>query len=106
MPTYEYSCKSCGHRLEQFQQMTAKSLKKCPKCGANKLYRHSGSGGGIIFKGSGFYATDYRKNSPSKDSKDKPPSSSKDSKSSGQSSSCKPSGCDKPGCPKPSTSDD
>ena len=76
MPTYDYTCKSCGHTLELFQQMTDKPIRKCPKCGANKLLRQIGGGAGIIFKGSGFYATDYRKGSPSKDSKD-----SKDSKS-------------------------
>ena len=63
MPTYEYECKACGHRFEQFQQMTAKPLEKCPKC-KKKLRRLIGNGAGIIFKGSGFYATDYRKPGP------------------------------------------
>lgn len=60
MPTYEYRCDACGHELEEFQSMTAKPLKKCPDCGKNKLTRLIGTGAGIIFKGSGFYETDYR----------------------------------------------
>jgi len=60
MPTYEYRCDACGHELEEFQSMTAKPLKKCPDCGKNKLVRLIGTGAGIIFKGSGFYETDYR----------------------------------------------
>ncbi|MEZ6190887.1 MAG: zinc ribbon domain-containing protein [Phycisphaerales bacterium] len=60
MPTYEYRCDACGHELEEFQSMTAKPLKKCPDCGKNKLVRQIGTGAGIIFKGSGFYETDYR----------------------------------------------
>ncbi len=60
MPTYEYECSHCHHAFEAFQQMTAKPLNKCPKCG-KKVKRLISSGLGIIFKGSGFYATDYRK---------------------------------------------
>ncbi len=60
MPTYEYACASCGHRFEEFQSMTDKPLRKCPKCGRRRLERIIGSGAGIIFKGSGFYQTDYR----------------------------------------------
>jgi putative FmdB family regulatory protein len=60
MPTYDYECTVCKHRFEASHSMTAVSLAKCPKCG-KKLRRLIGSGGGIIFKGSGFYATDYRK---------------------------------------------
>ena len=67
MPTYEYACASCGHGFEVFQSMTDRSLRKCPKCGKRKLERIIGSGAGIIFKGSGFYQTDYR----SKDYKEK-----------------------------------
>lgn len=65
MPTYEYECSSCGHALEIFQSMTDKKIKKCPKCGKNKLERLIGGGTGIIFKGTGFYETDYKKKSPS-----------------------------------------
>jgi len=60
MPTYDYECTHCGHTFEASQKMTERPLSKCPKC-SNKLKRLIGSGGGIIFKGSGFYATDYRK---------------------------------------------
>ena len=60
MPTYEYECTQCGYHFEVFQKMTDKRLSKCPKCG-KKVRRLIGSGAGIIFKGSGFYATDYRK---------------------------------------------
>ncbi len=60
MPTYEYACQKCGHRFEQMQSITAKALKKCPSCGKNTLQRLFGAGAGFIFKGSGFYATDYR----------------------------------------------
>ena len=62
MPTYEYECKKCGHVFEEFQRITAEPLTKCPKC-AGKLVRLPGAGAGIIFKGSGFYATDYRSES-------------------------------------------
>ncbi len=62
MPTYEYICNSCGYSFEKFQQMTDKPLDKCPKCN-NTIRRLIGKGAGIIFKGSGFYATDYRSNS-------------------------------------------
>jgi len=60
MPTYDYACEACGHELEIFQSMSEKPKRKCPKCNALKLYRKIGSGAGVIFKGSGFYETDYR----------------------------------------------
>jgi putative FmdB family regulatory protein len=60
MPTYEYVCESCGNQLEKFQSITAKPLRKCPACGKNKLKRLIGAGAGVIFRGSGFYTTDYR----------------------------------------------
>jgi len=63
MPTYEYKCSNCDHELEAFQSITAKSLKKCPECGKLKLQRLISSGAGLIFKGSGFYETDYRSES-------------------------------------------
>lgn len=59
MPTYDYECLKCGHNFEAFQTMTEAPLKKCPECGG-KVKRLIGAGAGIIFKGSGFYATDYR----------------------------------------------
>lgn len=63
MPTYDYVCESCGHELEVFQSMSEKPKRKCPACGAMKLSRRIGSGAGVIFKGSGFYETDYRSDS-------------------------------------------
>lgn len=60
MPTYEYECTSCGHAFEVFQKITDSALENCPKC-HKKVRRLIGSGSAIIFKGSGFYATDYRK---------------------------------------------
>ena len=63
MPTYDYICESCGCEFEQFQSITAKPLRKCPKCGKRELKRLIGAGAGVIFKGSGFYQTDYRSES-------------------------------------------
>ena len=63
MPTYEYKCSNCDHLMEKFQSITAKPLKKCPECGKLKLQRLLGTGAGLIFKGSGFYETDYRSDS-------------------------------------------
>ena len=72
MPTYDYLCDKCGHQFEVFQMMSDKPLKKCPEC-RSKIRRLIGGGAGILFKGSGFYQTDYRsskyKESASKDSK-------------------------------------
>jgi putative FmdB family regulatory protein len=62
MPTYEYECRSCKHRFEEFQSITDEPLEKCPKCG-KKVRRLFGGGMGIIFKGSGFYTTDYKRSS-------------------------------------------
>lgn len=63
MPTYDYECDACGHELELFQSITEKPKRKCPACGRMKLRRLIGSGGAVIFKGSGFYQTDYRSES-------------------------------------------
>ncbi len=63
MPTYEYQCDACNHNFDEFQSMTEEPLKKCPKCGKKKLRRLFGGGAAIIFKGSGFYQTDYRSES-------------------------------------------
>jgi putative FmdB family regulatory protein len=60
MPTYEYACPKCGHQFEQFQSMRDEPLKKCPKCKKAGLKRLVGGGAGLIFKGTGFYITDYK----------------------------------------------
>jgi len=61
MPTYDYVCANCGHTLEVFQPISAKPLKKCPVCGKMTLQRKIGAGAALIFKGSGFYETDYKR---------------------------------------------
>ena len=63
MPTYDYICRACEHRWESFESITSKPTKKCPECGKLKAERLISGGGGIIFKGSGFYTTDYRSES-------------------------------------------
>ena len=104
MPTYDYECDGCGHKFELFQAMSDPVKKKCPKCGKSKLRRLFGTGAAVVFKGSGFYQTDYRsesykkaasadktaseaksgesKSSDSKSSESKPSSSKPESKSS------------------------
>ncbi|MGB1123957.1 MAG: FmdB family zinc ribbon protein [Phycisphaeraceae bacterium] len=109
MPTYDYVCDACEHEFEEFQMMSAKPLKKCPECGKNKLRRLIGTGAGIIFKGSGFYETDYRsdgykkdkkadseKKSEKKDSSDKKSGSKADSKSEAKPKADKAKSTDKP----------
>ncbi len=63
MPTYEYVCDACGHNFDELQSFSDEPLKKCPKCGKNKLRRLFGTGAAVLFKGSGFYETDYRSES-------------------------------------------
>ncbi len=63
MPTYDYVCDGCGHAFELFQSMTEPVKRTCPKCKKKKLRRLIGAGGAIVFKGSGFYKTDYRSDS-------------------------------------------
>jgi putative FmdB family regulatory protein len=63
MPTYDYVCDGCGHAFELFQSMTDAVKKTCPECGKKKLRRLIGAGGAIVFKGTGFYKTDYRSDS-------------------------------------------
>ena len=73
MPTYEYSCKNCGHELESFHRMSADPLVDCPSCDTPSLKRKIGLGAGIIFKGGGFYETDFKdkKGKPDTDSSTK-----------------------------------
>lgn len=63
MPTYEYKCEDCGYEFEKFQTITSRPLHKCPACKKQNLRRLIGSGAGVIFKGNGFYQTDYRSES-------------------------------------------
>jgi putative FmdB family regulatory protein len=63
MPTYEYVCQKCGHEFEQFQSIKDDPLTKCPACKRGKVVRKIGTGAGLLFKGSGFYITDYRSES-------------------------------------------
>src|SRR5438034_8285874 len=63
MPTYDYKCDACEHTFEEFQSMKDEPLKKCPRCKKKKLRRLIGTGAAVIFKGSGFYQTDYRSES-------------------------------------------
>lgn len=65
MSTYDYRCRECSHEFEEYQPITADALVICPKCGKHALKRVIGAGGGLIFKGTGFYLTDYRKNGTS-----------------------------------------
>jgi putative FmdB family regulatory protein len=85
MPTYDYRCNACGHEFETMHGMTAPVLRKCPKCGKLKLERLISGGAGVIFKGSGFYETDYKRNrrgaDSSKDSKEASESKAEKAKS-------------------------
>ena len=63
MPTYDYQCGACQHEFEVFQSISAKIMRKCPECGELKLKRLIGAGAAVVFKGSGFYQTDYRSES-------------------------------------------
>ena len=79
MPTYEYICESCGREFERFQSITARPLRKCTECGKMGLKRLIGSGSGVIFKGTGFYQTDYRSDSYKKAEKNEKPSAKTES---------------------------
>jgi putative FmdB family regulatory protein len=78
MPTYDYECDACGHSFEIFQGINEPKKRKCPECGKLKLRRLLGMGAAVVFKGSGFYQTDYRSDSYNKaKAADKPKESSK-----------------------------
>ncbi|HZZ72849.1 MAG TPA: zinc ribbon domain-containing protein [Pirellulales bacterium] len=96
MPTYDYVCDACDHKFELFQGINDPIKKKCPECGKSKLRRLFGTGGAIMFKGSGFYQTDYRSDSyKSKAAADKP-SDGKSSETKSESKSESKSGDSKP----------
>lgn len=89
MPTYDYECDACGHRFELFQSISADPEKKCPECKKLKLRRLIGTGAAVVFKGSGFYQTDYRSDSYKKSAAADSSSSSSSNDSSSASSSQK-----------------
>lgn len=92
MPTYDYECAACGETCEIFQKITDEPETRCPSCGKKRLKRLIGGGGGFIFKGSGFYITDYRSEDYKKRAKAESESGSSDKgKSSEKSSESKPS---------------
>ncbi|MCB9881629.1 MAG: zinc ribbon domain-containing protein [Planctomycetes bacterium] len=90
MPTYEYECDACGHRFEEFQSMSAAALEKCPECKKKKLRRLIGGGAAILFKGSGFYETDYRSSSYHEGAKAESGSSPSESSGSTEAATPKP----------------
>jgi putative FmdB family regulatory protein len=90
MPTYDYICEACNHEFELFQSIKEDAKKKCPECGKNKLKRLIGPGAALVFKGSGFYKTDYRsesykKGAAAEKSKNSPPASESKAKDKGKS---------------------
>ena len=87
MPTYEYECTACGHEFERFESMNAKPDKSCPNCNKKKAQRLISGGGGLLFKGSGFYCTDYRSSSYKSAAKSDSKASSSKSESSSKSDS-------------------
>jgi len=86
MPTYDYVCDGCGHAFELFQSMTDSVKRTCPKCKKKKLRRLIGAGGAIVFKGSGFYQTDYRSDSYKKGAAADAPAKSEGSSGGGKDS--------------------
>lgn len=94
MPTYEYRCGACQHTWDEFQSITSKPTRKCPNCRKAKAKRLISAGGGLLFKGSGFYLTDYRSHSYQKAAEaDAKSASASDTKAtSGDKSESKPSG--------------
>ena len=88
MPTYEYHCDACDHNFDEFQSMSDAPLKKCPQCKKPKLRRVFGTGAAILFRGSGFYETDYRSDSYKQAAKADKEASSKTSSNSTDGTSC------------------
>jgi putative FmdB family regulatory protein len=80
MPTYDYKCTACGHRFERFESINDDGAKACPKCNKKKAKRMLGTGAGLIFKGAGFYTTDYKKSSGGESAESGKKSESKDKK--------------------------
>jgi len=78
MPTYEYKCGACGHAFERFQKISDSPVRTCPECGKRKVERLISVGGGLVFKGPGFYATDYPKERPRAEGSSREVSSSKE----------------------------
>lgn len=104
MPTYDYRCNACGHRFELFQSMTESAKRKCPRCAKNALERLIGTGAALIFKGSGFYETDYRSDSYKKAAEaDKPADAAKPAAETKSESKAKPEAAatPKPAPPEP-----
>ena len=81
MPTYDYRCEACGHAFEHFQSMSSRRLRTCPVCKEKKLVRLVGAGAGLIFKGSGFYETDYKRGASPKPSESTGDGAGKDTSS-------------------------
>ena len=96
MPTYDYNCDACDHKFEVFESIMAQPQKKCPKCKKNKLRRLFGAGAGLVFKGSGFYQTDYRSEGYKKAAAADKPAESTSSSDSGSKSESKPAAESKP----------
>jgi len=94
MPTYDYECEKCGHEFEKFQSITARPIRKCPVCAKRSVRRLIGPGAGVIFKGSGFYSTDYRSESYRKAAESDKPKASTDKASAGGKGSEAKSGSD------------
>ncbi len=95
MPTYEYECEDCKHSFDVLQSMTDKRLRKCPACGKMKLNRLIGSGAGMIFKGTGFYQTDYKNPKPAAANKNESAPASQPQAPSASPSTCCGGGCGK-----------
>lgn len=93
MPTYEYLCDSCRHGFERFQPITAPPIRVCPECGRRSVRRLITGGGGVIFKGAGFYQTDYRSKTYLEAVKKETPEKKK---SSSETPACGPSACKQP----------